>query len=362
MKTNLKPYTDYKLDDFLADESYIDWIKGKTEDTKWNDILIRNPHLREVSDKASIIIRNLDFHHAETSNQRIQDLRTRINKQINRDSFAVEDDKKVRPLPISELISKRNRRRNIYMIAASFIGLIIISSGIIFKSDLSELFFDNNNLITRVAQKGEKLTTFLHDGTKVVINGGSSITFKEEFDDDVRHVVLEGEAFFDVVKNPEKPFVVNANGVITTALGTSFNINQNQNRVEVSLTTGKVSVVKNENGNHYRDTLVPGEQILADFNENHVFLKQKFNKNEVVGWMNGNLIFNNDNGLVVLEKLENWYGINIVSELEEEALQGWSYSGKFQNESLQNVLESISFVKEFEFKIKGDLITIYRQK
>lgn len=360
LKKNFTKYISYKLEDFLADESFIDWVKGNGADVKWEKVLKKYPHLEKLSEEAAFIIRNLNFHHVNPSENRIQDLKIRINKRIDKEFTPVQSDNKVLSLPISELISKRNKKRNIIMIAATFIGIVTISSLTIFKSNIDKIFFSEDKLITRVTGKGEKLTTYLSDGTKVVINGGSTITFKENFKDTIRKVILEGEAFFDVAKNPSKPFVVDANGTLTTALGTSFNINQNNDKVIVSLTTGKVSVVKNNEGNEFKEMLIPGEQIVADFNKSAVFLKQKFKENEVLGWMNGNLIFNEDRGVRVIEKLQNWYGITIEVKIDENELKNWSYSGSFQNEPLQNVLESISFVKEFKFKINGDLITIYK--
>ncbi len=98
--------------------------------------------------------------------------------------------------------------------------------------------------IEKSTEPGQKLSFHLEDGTKVILNAGSKIWYPSNFNIHEREVILEGEAFFEVSKDASRPFRIVTESVVTTALGTSFNINafpSNEN-IEIALVTGKVSV------------------------------------------------------------------------------------------------------------------------
>lgn len=225
------------------------------------------------------------------------------------------------------------------------------------------LYFMNNSM-KRVQQielvqemvkenpKGQKLTTYLPDGSKVILNSQSKITYKTSYANDERLVQLEGEAFFEVRKNPLKPFRVIANGVSTTALGTSFNVNTKNNRIEVALVTGQVKV---EKGMDQFVILSPGKSAVMDFEG--FFKVEKFNYLDKVGWKDGTLVFNDDSLSEIIEKLEDWYGVRFIAS--NEFINNFHYSGNYKNETLEDVLNGISFVHNFEFKIVEDTVEIF---
>tara|TARA_R110002072_G_scaffold263178_2_gene422018 strand:+ start:948 stop:1961 length:1014 start_codon:yes stop_codon:yes gene_type:complete len=214
--------------------------------------------------------------------------------------------------------------------------------------ELDDTFITNSN------QKGEKTKVMLEDGSVVYLNSQSTITYPKNFKSN-RSIQLEGEAFFEVVKDPDHPFEVEAKGIITTALGTSFNIstfNKNQ-MVAVTLLTGKVKL--NQYGNKEFIELNPGEESMlsVDFLE---LEKYKVLSEDRVLWTQGILKFDEASLDEMVEILERWYGVTIRVNGQPKALKS---SGVFDNqESLRNVLNVMSKTLEFEFVINDQLITL----
>lgn len=116
----------------------------------------------------------------------------------------------------------------------------------------------------------------LPDNSKVTIQPGGKLRFSSEFDDVIREVYLEGEAFFEVSKNVERPFFVYANEVTTKVLGTSFTVKaiEQEKRVTIAVKTGKVSVYTNLKNEKLSQTeeiiLTPNQQVVVDKNEKKI--------------------------------------------------------------------------------------------
>ncbi|UII24993.1 FecR family protein [Fulvivirga maritima] len=216
------------------------------------------------------------------------------------------------------------------------------------------------NVISQVIKSnpaGQKSKITLPDGTKVWLNSDSKIEYPSEFGRE-RLVDLEGEAFFEVRKDTKKPFRVNSGGIITTAVGTSFNINafkENAN-VEVKLVTGKVEV-KNHSTSSATDSalyITPGEQITYNKSKRSI-KKSKFDLATSLLWKEGIISFSQDNFETIKNTLERWYGVNIqVKNLNRKI----SYTGEFNNQSLEKVLERMAFTERFTFKINKNHVEL----
>lgn len=213
-------------------------------------------------------------------------------------------------------------------------------------------------MITKETPDGVKLNFKLPDGSLVYLNSGSKITYHPDFDSGVRKVQLEGEAFFEVAENPDQPFVVDCNNLITTVLGTSFNItSQKDNMVVVSVTSGKVKVDHRDN-NERLIYLSPGEEVLWDNykKQGHI---QHFDPYKTVAWKEGIIIFDECGLTEIIDKLNKWYGVDVEVRGANINQINWQYSGEFDNESLENVLSGIAFVKDFKYKISGKKVQLY---
>ncbi|UZD23902.1 FecR family protein [Algoriphagus halophytocola] len=209
-------------------------------------------------------------------------------------------------------------------------------------------------LITNSNPKGQKTKVMLEDGSQVYLNSQSSITYAKDFKTN-RYIRLEGEAFFEVAEDKEHPFEVEANGIVTTALGTSFNITtfQKDEQVAVTLLTGKVKL-QQQGKNEYLE-LHPGEESLLSQNKSKMH-KYKVSAQDRILWTKGILKFEEASFGEMVEVLERWYAVDIQVSGNPNSLKA---SGVFDNqESLRNVLNVMSETLEFDFEIEDQVITI----
>ena len=175
-----------------------------------------------------------------------------------------------------------------------------------------------NRLIT---PKGGEYTIMLADGTKVWVNAATEIRYPVKFAGKERRVRLEGEAYFEVVKNTEKPFIVEANGVEVAAVGTEFNVNSRKEKVvESVLVKGRVGV---ENGIR-QVMLTPNQLAVCDVETSGIVVKE-VDVRKYIDWKNGDFVFSDDRLEDVMNKLVLWYDCDVVyadEELKEIRLSG----------------------------------------
>jgi len=359
LKNKNKAYHNYQVEDFLSDESFIDWAKAKKSPVDWEDVFQRHPHLIPLANEAKETIGQLNFSEPQISKERTSAIHQGIYKRIGK---LDRETKEANIVALHQRYRQYTPQENNSWkwVAAAVMGIAISISFLFWKNTLEE----NSEMskvayITKATKKGQKLTTRLSDGTIVVLNADSRIHYEEVFNDTARYITLEGEAFFDVAKDT-RPFRVKSNGTVTTALGTSFNIKQKGEKVSISLVTGKVGVnMLSKTGMEESTLLEPGEQVAVEIKDQIRFVKGKFDASEVLAWKHGVLSFRQVNSEEVWHELENWYGVEVILKNKNIQQQDWNYTGSFDNESLENVLESIGFVKGFEFEIKGNQVMVY---
>lgn len=267
---------------------------------------------------------------------------------IDYDIYNKSDEKALRKIPSNYFIK----------IAAAIVLLIaaIAAVNIIIRED--NAINENSPRVVEWIEKstrpGQKLTIFLNDGTKVMLNAESSIRYASTYLDSSRYVFLQGEAYFDVVRDTLRPFTVYTGDISTTALGTSFNIRyyQNEQDIQVALLTGKVRV----------DHIDKHKEVLLEKGEGISFSQQsgfgnvyRFNPLAVSGWKDGVIYFQDATTSDIIEMLERWYGVNITLE---RTLNNKLYTGEFENMSLEEVLQGLSYVKNFTFEINNGKVTI----
>lgn len=221
-------------------------------------------------------------------------------------------------------------------------------------SGTEELLVIQDQYITKSNPKGQKTRIQLEDGSEVYLNSESSIRYPADFAAN-RQIFLEGEAYFKVAEDSLHPFKVDAKEIITTALGTSFNIStfNSEEQVIVTLLTGKVKL--NKLGKDEFIELIPGEESILSANA-QVLEKYTVSNLDRILWTKGILKFQ-DASLIEMKKiLERWYGVEIIILGNPNNLKA---SGVFDpQESLENVLKVMGETLEFEFEIHDQLITI----
>ncbi len=300
----------------------------------------------------------------------VADLPPHIAHDIIRNIYEAEKNVK-KMLPTKRAIPIIYR----WIAAASVIAII----------GLASLFFQYSNdgskkqftaiipkyTITVANTKNEQQLVVLSDGSKVTLAPNSSIHYSRIFAGETRDVYLEGEAFFQVTKNPVKPFMVYYNNIVTKVLGTSFTINTNKTtgNVEVAVKTGKVQVFENEKllsiterTNKASTILTPNQKAVYNLNlhlfENRIVEKPERilpNDTAVVNTKEV-LVFDQEKLRSIFIKLQSYYGIDIV--VESTNLYNCSFSGDISNIDLFSVLKSICIATNSSFEVNGTKILI----
>ncbi len=206
---------------------------------------------------------------------------------------------------------------------------------------------------------GEKSRIFLADGTVVWLNAQSTLTYTKPFSSENRQVELEGEAYFDVAHDPRHPFSVKTGNVVTTALGTSFNIQayREDSFVDVNLQSGKVLVSLSEPHHDNQLFIKPGEKVRVDKSQNRMH-KSTFDPAHELAWKDGVLSFKNATFDQVITKLSRWYGVDFTVNNRRNDFKEWNYTARFQNDYLSSILQGMSFTKNFEYVIEDEKVTI----
>jgi len=270
----------------------------------------------------------------------------------------------------SYLYNVQSTGKTVRLIAAVIVLLII--SGIVSFFYLSEQSVtapvaNQVRQVEKSTQRGERLTTKLPDGTTVILNANSSISYPERFSENERKVELDGEGYFKIKDDIHRPFIVKSGLVETKALGTAFNVREDKlsGEVIVSLTDGKVVVKSYTDNDISPDTqnahiLDVGEEIKFG-NEGELVSIEKFECKEAIGWKDGVLLFNGANVDELAEKLENWYDVNL--QLINKPDHKWSFTSTYKNESLENVLKGLQFSKNIRYEINGkEVVIIFNNK
>ncbi|MBK1442320.1 DUF4974 domain-containing protein [Parapedobacter sp. ISTM3] len=202
---------------------------------------------------------------------------------------------------------------------------------------------------TLVVPKAGTFSITLSDGTKVWLNAMSELRFPVHFGPDDREVFLQGEAYFEVAHDTEKPFLVNVNGNKVEVLGTHFNINAYDKVMSTTLLQGAVRV-SNPTGERL---LAPGQE--AKVGEHITVLPANIEK--AIAWKQGDFYFKSDNIDEIMAQLSRWYDVEVKYQGTYPTNKG--YSGAIRrNVNISEVLEMLSYVSGAAFTIAGNTVTI----
>lgn len=216
------------------------------------------------------------------------------------------------------------------------------------KQELSKLY-------SVITEKGQKTTVVLPDGTTVWLNSGSRLSYDMSYDHKDRNVTLEGEGYFEVADDQERPFTVHLENYSVTALGTSFNISayDEDNRITTTLVEGKVRVRSSG-----IDTQLTENQSITYDKERKEYVKENDVQSYVSGlWRNNELAVSPGTTLkeltVILER-----NYNIQFEFQDESIKKYKFEGVIKNSQLTNVLELISLSAPVAYSIRGNKVIL----
>jgi len=204
---------------------------------------------------------------------------------------------------------------------------------------------------TLTIPKGGKYKLVLSDGTNVWINAASSIKYPASFNGDERRVVLDGEAFFEVAKNDQKPFIVQTNTASIQVLGTSFNISSYMDEPSETavLVSGKIKVI----ATNKQQELKPGEQASIE-TTGDVRISQA-NIKVTTAWKDDQFIFKDAPIEDIMRQLSRWYNVTVVYN----GTTNYHFIAAIsRNEPLSKILELLEQTKHVHFKVHSDTIEV----
>ena len=224
---------------------------------------------------------------------------------------------------------------------------------------------------------GSKSKVQLPDGTQVWLNADSKLTYGKDFGNQEREVSLSGEAFFDVQKDIDHPFVIHANNMDIKVLGTAFNVRsyQNEKTSEATLIRGAIEVTLN-NSPERKILMKPSDRIVVQnraemstvpatakedsagtiYWVGKVNVKEKDNVSLETVWKKNSLAFKNETLEDVAGRIGHWFNVKV--SIEDEELKKITYSCDFKDESLKQVMEALHLTGRFQYRIVKDSVLI----
>lgn len=234
---------------------------------------------------------------------------------------------------------------------------------------------------------GTKTKVQLPDGSKVWVNSDSKLSYPETFKGSTREIFLEGEAFFDVVKDPKHPFIVHTSGLDIKVLGTAFNVKayKAESTIEASLVHGLIEVTKTERPNESKIILHPHEKLIFDKlakGENLVkhpvastekiastyilpspaIIISPLSKNiadsaiKETSWIYNRLAFEDERFEDLAVKIERWFNVHIT--ITNEKIKTYRTTGTFENETIDEALKELQYLVPFNYQMNGKEIVI----
>lgn len=275
-------------------------------------------------------------------NEELDNIEQEMWTHIEKEGNIYADNTKI------HIIKRATRRKRLYYVtAAAVIISLVISGWTFFYSSPKTFSYDQSRQQNKLSEYVNRTTAPQHitleDGSYVILQPASKIAYSQYVNGDKREVYLEGQAFFQVAKDPARPFYVYTNELVTKVLGTSFDVRAfpNDETIKVIVHTGKVTV--------YQRKRNQAEQELAKTNASIITPNQQvqFNRhlmnitrsiagqpqviNTSISKSNSQLVFTDAAASDVLLAIQKAYGISIV--FDEELLSHCSFTGTFTNES-----------------------------
>jgi ferric-dicitrate binding protein FerR (iron transport regulator) len=198
---------------------------------------------------------------------------------------------------------------------------------------------------------GEYRSLVLSDGSKVWLNSLSSIHFPTSFVGNERKVEITGEVYFEVAKNPSRPFKVTVNGMTIEVLGTHFNVNAYNDEpiIRTTLFEGIVKVSKHGNNK----LIKPGQEAQVNSEDENIQITSA-DTEQAIAWKEGFFVFKNNDIETIMRQLARWYDVDVV--YQGKTIE--KFSGRVnRNTNLSEVLKAFE-ESNIHFKIHDKVITI----
>jgi len=355
-------YSNHTVSELAADDLFIEWVKtGHCEKFDWPKWLSENPHKIEmVEEGRALVLAFAQERPAYLSKSKEEEMWFFINNTID-SSFEFKPRKKT---------DARWKYAVAAVISFALVGwfgyqqLILVPD---LNQEKAPVAVKTNPMLEYVNETKDSHRVVLSDGSSVVLEPHSKLKYPKEFTNNRREVSLVGEGFFEVTKNPKKPFLVFAHELVTKVLGTSFTIRafENERNVKVKVKTGKVSVFAKDakgsgaKGKVKQDTtfLTPNQQAV--FSRDKLFLvKSLVEAPDMPAELQGKYSFEFSDTPIkeVFQLLETTYGVEIV--YNEGVLDGCRLNASLGDLPFYDKLKLICKAIKANYEVSGVHIVI----
>lgn len=250
------------------------------------------------------------------------------------------------------IIRDKNRLNGFYRIAAILILAFSVTFGLVkvFDRPSSQLTYTE-----KVSNKGEKKNIVLSDGTKIILNSDTKLRIPADFNKEERVLEMEGEGFFDVAPNPDKPFIIKSGETRVRVLGTSFDFKsyKEDDFIKLTVSTGKVRV--NVDDQDLQLSVSPNEHLSVNKIDGNVS-KETIQENNYIKWIQGSLYFNKEPIREVIKTINRTYNRKVILQCKN---RDYKITGTHDNKSIEAVIEAICFTTGLHSRQEGDNIIIY---
>lgn len=249
----------------------------------------------------------------------------------------------------SQQLDKQSKRFKLTMPVKVAAAVILISAVGLFAGKL----MNGTSYQTVHTASDQVKEVSLPDGSTAWLNQGSTLTYEKSFKGDVREITLEGEAFFEVVKNPAKPFVITSDQSVTRVLGTSFNLNTGKgDEALLTVVTGRVSFMATTTK---EEVIVTANESAVIGKDGHALKGEKFDVN-TIAWKTDTLTFKDATLEDIFKSLEHYFNVKI--EVDHKQIYDCHYTAVWAKPTIKNVMEDLRKTFSLNYVQKGRKIFI----
>ena len=257
--------------------------------------------------------------------------------------------------------------RNIFITYRKYAAIFVLGALLPIVVTVYQNFLSPKRLLSQVIEVpyGAKSTITLPDGTEIVLNAGSKISYNASFGHRRRDVALSGEAYFKVAKNKHKPFVVKTNTMTVTAYGTEFNVKcyMGENVTETTLVEGSVGIKLSGKSRSKEYMLKPNQQLIYSYpdgktNKGRLIIAKNINTQIYTSWVYDKIQVNSISLKELAVKLERKY--NVTIHIEDKDLEGLKFTGILENETIEQILQALELSASIRYKIDEREIWLYK--
>lgn len=250
-----------------------------------------------------------------------------------------------------DAIRKKGRRHTLTVFAryaAAFVGLLVVGLMYFVVTKEKPVMLSQS-----VPPDGNVVMVVLEDGSKVHLNSGTVLTYPEAFSNRRRVVELNGEAFFEVMKDASKPFIVETDALTVEVTGTSFNVKTNaeENTIETVLVTGSVTLFEKPAGTAHKPgttnkvgTLKPGQMAITNRTTGTTTIRE-VDVNAYTSWQEGLISLQKASLTEIISKIEQVYHVELAYDSVKLSKQKKRYNFVFRkNQDIKTVLEMLKYI------------------